>query len=105
MKFLNTLRFSENLKKQGNHINLSANQVGKQGNIDLPGYPLYPAGEDIFRKYKEEGNIIPKLLHKMDPIGVLLTICWSASGMYGQDRCGTLISALTRKVIAFESDE
>ena len=28
-------------------------------NIDLPGYPVYPADEDIYNKFKEEGSIDP----------------------------------------------
>jgi len=42
------------MKKQSNHINLSVNQTGKLEKIDLPGYLLYPADEDIFSKVKEE---------------------------------------------------
>ena len=26
----------------------------------LPGYPVYPPGEDIFNKFKEEGNLNPE---------------------------------------------
>lgn len=31
---------------------------------DLPGYPLYPAGEDIFEKAKEETEINPEDISK-----------------------------------------
>jgi len=53
------------MKKQCNQINLSAQQADKQGKIDLPGYPLYPADEDIFSKFKEEGNINPEDISKI----------------------------------------
>jgi hypothetical protein len=36
----------------------------KQGKADLPGYPLYPADEDIFRQSKEEGDINPEDITK-----------------------------------------
>ena len=52
------------MKKQGNQINLPAQQTDKQGKIDLPGYPLYPVSEDIFSKSKEEGNINPEDISK-----------------------------------------
>ena len=52
------------MKKQDKQINLPAQQTDKQGKIDLPGYPLYPAGEDIFSKSKEEGNINPEDISK-----------------------------------------
>ena len=45
-------------------INLPAQQTDKKGKTDLPGYPLYPAGEDIFSKSKEEGNINPEDISK-----------------------------------------
>jgi hypothetical protein len=48
------------MKKQDKQINLPAQQADKKGKTDLPGYPLYPAGEDIFSKSKEEGNINPE---------------------------------------------
>jgi hypothetical protein len=35
-------------------------QADKDENIKTSGYPLYPAGDDIFNKYKEEGNIDPE---------------------------------------------
>ena len=52
------------MKKQDKQINQSAQQAHKQEKIDLPGYPLYPAGEDIFSKSKEEGNINPEDISK-----------------------------------------
>ena len=32
----------------------------KEEKINTPGYPLYPADEDIFNKSKEEGDIDPE---------------------------------------------
>ena len=52
------------MKKQDNPTNLTAQQTDKKGKTDLPGYPLYPAGEDIFSKSKEEGNINPEDISK-----------------------------------------
>ena len=48
------------MKKQDKQINLPAQQTDKKGKEELPGYPLYPSGEDIFSKSKEEGNINPE---------------------------------------------
>ena len=52
------------MKKQEKQINLPAQQADKQGKTGLPGYPLYPAGEDIFSMSKEEGNINPEDISK-----------------------------------------
>jgi hypothetical protein len=64
MTFPNTRRLSENMKKQGNQTNLPVRQADKHSKIDLMGYPLYPANEDIFNKFKEEGNINPEDISK-----------------------------------------
>ena len=48
------------MKNKDIQVNLSIQQAEKKGKIDLPGYPLYPASEDIFIKSKEEGNINPE---------------------------------------------
>jgi hypothetical protein len=48
------------MKKQENHINPSVQQKDKKEKIDLPGYPLYPANEDIYGQYKEEKSIDPE---------------------------------------------
>jgi hypothetical protein len=50
----------KDMKNKNDQTNLPAQQTDKKGKIDLPGYPLYPAGEDIFSKSKEEGNINPE---------------------------------------------
>jgi hypothetical protein len=52
------------MKKQGNPTNPSVLQADKQAKKYLPGYPLYPAGEDIFHKSKEEKNINPEDISK-----------------------------------------
>lgn len=48
------------MKRKGNHTNLPPLQAEAERKIDLPGYPLYPANEDIFSKYREEKNINPE---------------------------------------------
>jgi hypothetical protein len=52
------------MKKQENHINPSVQQKDKKEKIDLPGYPLYPANEDIYGQYKEEKSIDPEEISK-----------------------------------------
>ncbi len=48
------------MKNKGNLANASVHQPEKQAKKEQPGYPLYPANEDIFSKYKEEKNIDPE---------------------------------------------
>jgi hypothetical protein len=45
------------MKKQVNPTKLTTEWAEKKEKTDLPGYPLYPSGEDIFSKSKEEENI------------------------------------------------
>jgi hypothetical protein len=52
------------MKKLDNRASLCALQPDKLGKTDLPGYLLYPAGDDIFRKFKEEENINPENISK-----------------------------------------
>jgi hypothetical protein len=33
-------------------------------NVNLPGYPVYPAGEDIYNNYKEEEDLDPEDVSK-----------------------------------------
>ena len=54
----------KDMKNKKNQTNTPVQQADKKGEIDLPGYPLYPAGEDIFSKSKEEGNINPEDISK-----------------------------------------
>jgi hypothetical protein len=52
------------MKNLDNQTNLFAEHADKKAKMDLLGYPLCPAGEDIFRKCKEEGNINPEDISK-----------------------------------------
>jgi hypothetical protein len=54
----------KNMKKQDNQTNPSIQQNDKKEKVDLSGYPLYPVGEDIFSKSKEEGKINPEDISK-----------------------------------------
>jgi hypothetical protein len=48
------------MKNIVNRTNQPLQQTAEEGTKDLPGYPLYPASEDIFVKSKEEENINPE---------------------------------------------
>jgi hypothetical protein len=52
------------MKTKGNPINTPIQKADKKGKINLPGYPLYPAADDIFTKNKEEKNINPEDISK-----------------------------------------
>jgi hypothetical protein len=52
------------MKKQDNQTNPSIQQKDKKEKIDLPGYPLYPAAEDMYVQYKEEKSIDPEDISK-----------------------------------------
>jgi len=52
------------MKTKSSGTNRSAKRADKQGKIAQPGYPLYPAREDIFSQYKEEGSINPEDISK-----------------------------------------
>jgi hypothetical protein len=44
-------------------------QTSKKDNTNFPGYPLYPASEDVYNKFKEENSIDPEDISKSkDPI-------------------------------------
>jgi hypothetical protein len=43
---------------------MTARQTKKESNKDFPGYPVYPADEDIFSKSKEEESIDPEDISK-----------------------------------------
>ncbi len=44
-------------------------QAAGPGNTETPGYPEYPAGEDIYSRYREEADINPEEISKLkDPI-------------------------------------
>ncbi len=44
--------------------NLPSENGKKEDKLDLPGYPEYPADEDIYDKFKEEKNINPDDISK-----------------------------------------
>lgn len=48
------------MKKKEDKKPLDGRQKGSNKNNDLPGYPSYPANEDIFSKYQEEKDINPE---------------------------------------------
>jgi hypothetical protein len=54
------LNESEIMKNKGNEANARAHQLQKQAKNEEPGYPLYPANEDIFSKSREEKDIDPE---------------------------------------------
>jgi hypothetical protein len=50
------------MKKQDDYKNLLDLQEGKDESVPMPGYPLYPASEDIYNKYvKGEGTDVPDI--------------------------------------------
>ena len=52
------------MKNKESQTILPVQQIDKKEILDLPGYPLYPAGEDIFSKSKKEGKINPEDISK-----------------------------------------
>ena len=50
--------------KKNAKTNPTSQQADKEEKTNTPGYPLYPAGEDIFSKSKEEWNINPEDISK-----------------------------------------
>jgi len=48
------------MKKQDDKINLSDNQTDNKEENILPGYPVYPDSEDIYKKFQEEEEINPE---------------------------------------------
>jgi hypothetical protein len=57
------------MKNKVNRTNQPLQQADKVGKTDLPGYPLYPASEDIFIRCREEGNISPEDTSKQKESG------------------------------------
>jgi hypothetical protein len=62
------------MKKKARNPNLSDSATGNEKDkTNLPGYPPYPVGEDIYKRAKEEGEIDPedvskiKSLNESDP--------------------------------------
>lgn len=54
------LQRMEAMKRTDSHISPPIPRGTATGVRDLPGYPLYPDTEDIFRKSREEHNINPE---------------------------------------------
>ncbi len=52
------------MKKKENNEPSDGQQKGNKGDNDLPGYPTYPANEDIFNKYQQEKEINPEDISK-----------------------------------------
>jgi hypothetical protein len=48
------------MKNKEENKNLTALQTGSNEGNDLPGYPSYPASEDIFNKYHEAKDVNPE---------------------------------------------
>jgi len=61
---LDLSKFSK-VKKKVSKQNLPDSASSKEDKIDLPGYPLYPASEDIYNRAKEEEAIDPEDVSKM----------------------------------------
>ena len=59
MMILITIRNTENMKIKGMEKKLAAPPVDNTEIHPLQGYPIYPATEDIYSKYKEEKDIDP----------------------------------------------
>ncbi len=53
------------MKKKNENIDLSFQQVDNENKNDNPGYPIYPTGDDIFSKFKEEESINPEDISKI----------------------------------------
>ncbi|MHB8581325.1 MAG: hypothetical protein ACYDA4_15890 [Ignavibacteriaceae bacterium] len=52
------------MKKNDVKTKSASRQTVKEVKLNTTGYPLYPAGEDIFNKSKEEGDIDPENISK-----------------------------------------
>ncbi|WP_291121633.1 MULTISPECIES: hypothetical protein [unclassified Flavobacterium] len=52
------------MKKKDNNSNLNAQQTGNEEKTDFPGYPVYPASEDIYSNYDKEIDINPEDISK-----------------------------------------
>jgi len=56
------------MKKKDNISKLKVQQTGKEEKTDFPGYPVYPADEDIYNKYHKESDINPEDISKKKEI-------------------------------------
>jgi len=53
------------MKEKDDDKRISTRQTGSSEKNDLPGYPIYPASEDIFSRFLEEKEINPEDISKM----------------------------------------
>ncbi len=53
------------MKKKNQSAELFNQHAANEDKNDLPGYPLYPANEDIFNKSKEEMSVNPEDISKI----------------------------------------
>jgi len=53
------------MKAKHDNNQLSDKHADDQPINDLPGYPLYPEGDDIFSRYKEEQDLNPEDISKI----------------------------------------
>ncbi|MFN0049369.1 MAG: hypothetical protein ACKVOU_09620 [Cytophagales bacterium] len=47
------------------------NSKTTKSNLSFPGYPLYPASEDVYSKFKKEGAIDPEDISKLKDLNEL----------------------------------
>ena len=52
------------MKNKDENKNITSRQIASSGENDLPGYPSYPASEDIYSKSEEEKDIDPEDISK-----------------------------------------
>ena len=48
------------MKEKADHARLPAGHQSREEADDLPGYPAYPASDDIYRNFREEKDINPE---------------------------------------------
>jgi len=53
------------MKKKDKIMNLPVSQTGNAEEINLKGYPLFPASEDIYSKYQKVEDISPEDISKL----------------------------------------
>ena len=52
------------MKEKTDNTNLPGRQSGNEDKINLQGYPIYPASEDIYSKFQKGKNIDPEDISK-----------------------------------------
>ena len=56
------------MKEKEDDKRIPARQTGSDEKNDLPGYPTYPASDDIFNRFLEEKEIDPEEISKIKEI-------------------------------------